>query len=69
MDIKSVTATLVSDCDLSKRFVEQVPEVFDNYFIDTNSGELVTEDELKRINSLRYFSNGLDIISGCLAKL
>ena len=68
MDIKSVVAKLVSDCDLRKRFLKQVPDVFNDYFV-TNSGELVTEDELKIINSLRYFSNGLDMVSGCLAKL
>jgi hypothetical protein len=68
MDIKSAVARLVSDCDQRQRFILNVPDAFDGYFV-TNSGEIVTEDELKRINSLRYFSDGLDLVSGSLARL
>ena len=68
MDIKSAIAKLVSDCDQRQRLVLQTPNLFDNYFV-TNSGGIVTEDEFKRINSLRYFSDGFDLVSGNLARL
>ncbi len=68
MDIKSAVAKIASDCDLRKRFIRSVPDVLDSYFI-SGQGELLTKQELEKASVTKYFLDGLDLISGQVARI
>jgi hypothetical protein len=68
MDIKSSVAKLAADADMRNRFIRQVPDAFNDYFV-TATGELATRKELEINGLIRYFKDGLDLVTGQLSKI
>lgn len=62
MDLKPYIVKAVSDADLRAKFLRHIPNMFDDYFL-TETGEVLTDEEMKSLSSLNYFINGLDMVS------
>lgn len=62
MDLKPYIVKAASDADLRAKFLRHIPNMFDDYYL-TKQGEVLTGEEIKRLSSLNYFLNGLDMVN------
>ncbi|MFA5271122.1 MAG: hypothetical protein WC412_02125 [Candidatus Omnitrophota bacterium] len=61
MEIKTHIIKAACDADARPRYLKHAPNLFDNYFV-TKSGEVLTGEELDKLNAFNYFLDGLDFI-------
>jgi len=61
MDIKKCLVKIIVDADLREKFIRTLPNLFDSYFI-TNRGEVLTREELKKLQALNYSLDELNSV-------
>jgi hypothetical protein len=61
MDISSIIARIVSDCDLRNRFLKQFPSFLDGYELSRDGQILTKELDVRAAN--KYLSDGLSFVS------
>ena len=65
MNIKCVVKKIAADADMRERLLRACPSALDGYFL-SESGEILTEEEINKRAAFTYFLDGLDFVANCV---